>query len=369
MGNANGIITAPVSMADVQTVLGDASNDLSALCKSEQVNKFSRFKPVVFTYTGNPIDVANWHRGTTGLAGFNIPLYYSVLSLINILDDKPNGIDWDYIKPYGGMDAPYYLEHFKGYNHAATKLFLRWNGSDSAMNTNLGKVSADLITRGEVEGMINFSDIYGSIVKLPNWRFAIAVRKEGSIQAADILWKTSAETMSDISSVVDLKTAGLAVGTYRMYPFMCNGGEWDNYSGKVVDENTPTVFIPIPGMTYSTFVVKTIGGTVTIELYNVVVLNSTSVRIAARFMNTLSETITITGARFVLRADVGEADLATYNIPQFTVASGDTVNKTYNFTGLAPGTTYRVFFYYSGTYGNITDYRGVVTPTDGGAIN
>lgn len=41
-----GIISAPVSIDDVKQALGESSNDLATLCKSENINIWSRYKPI-----------------------------------------------------------------------------------------------------------------------------------------------------------------------------------------------------------------------------------------------------------------------------------------------------------------------------------
>ena len=46
MSIINGIIQAPVSIADVKTALGETSNDLAALCRSDKINMWAKFKPV-----------------------------------------------------------------------------------------------------------------------------------------------------------------------------------------------------------------------------------------------------------------------------------------------------------------------------------
>jgi hypothetical protein len=48
--NSNGIISAPVSIDDVKTVLGVASNDLATLCKSSNINMWARFKPINYNW-------------------------------------------------------------------------------------------------------------------------------------------------------------------------------------------------------------------------------------------------------------------------------------------------------------------------------
>ena len=41
-----GIISAPVSIDDVKRALGESSNDLATLCKSENINIWSKYKPI-----------------------------------------------------------------------------------------------------------------------------------------------------------------------------------------------------------------------------------------------------------------------------------------------------------------------------------
>ena len=45
MSNTNGVIAAPVSIYDVQHVLGQGSNDLATLCVSTAINRWARYKP------------------------------------------------------------------------------------------------------------------------------------------------------------------------------------------------------------------------------------------------------------------------------------------------------------------------------------
>ena len=61
MSIINGIIQAPVSIADVRTVLGETSNDLATLCKSEKINMWAKFKPVELNkpFTSDEFDFEN----------------------------------------------------------------------------------------------------------------------------------------------------------------------------------------------------------------------------------------------------------------------------------------------------------------------
>ena len=46
MSIVNGIITAPVSIEDIKEILNESSNDIATLCKSSNINMWSKYKPV-----------------------------------------------------------------------------------------------------------------------------------------------------------------------------------------------------------------------------------------------------------------------------------------------------------------------------------
>lgn len=153
----NGIISAPVSIDDVKQALGESSNDLATLCKSENINIWSRYKPinckgefkeypikedsdeivtssfskyncVVRCGMSIPIDTYKNLYNNYGGEGFAIKacehLYYD-----NVYGH--NGIDKDastYLHnvnasgkyfPKGGTNSPYRLSDFRNYNSKA----------------------------------------------------------------------------------------------------------------------------------------------------------------------------------------------------------------------------------------------------------
>lgn len=124
MSIVNGIITAPVTLEDVKSVLNEDSNDIATLCKSNNINMWSKYKPVKLrkkfvTDTLNsdgkswtaPSGRLGWWLGnnTVNDAALVIPL---VTSKSNFDDDKAK---WTYNKPYGGDSSPYRLSDFAGY--------------------------------------------------------------------------------------------------------------------------------------------------------------------------------------------------------------------------------------------------------------
>lgn len=123
MGYSNGIITAPVTFTDVQNALGASHTDLAALCKSSLINKFARYKPVVFASV-SPITDANRRSVAHGLV-LPTPVVGTSKSGDYIKTACEN--DWGYNKPSGGASSPYRLTDFAnaespssyGYDHNA----------------------------------------------------------------------------------------------------------------------------------------------------------------------------------------------------------------------------------------------------------
>lgn len=155
----NGIISAPVSIDDVKQVLGESSNDLATLCKSENINIWSKYKPIsckgdfkeypiredseeIVTSSYNkytcvvrcgmniPMDTYKNLRNNYGGEGFAIKACEE-LHLDNVYGIS--GVDKDastnshtvYASgkhfPKGGTNSPYRLGDFRNYNANAIR--------------------------------------------------------------------------------------------------------------------------------------------------------------------------------------------------------------------------------------------------------
>ena len=153
----NGIISAPVSIDDVKQALGESSNDLATLCKSENINIWSKYKPISCkgefkeypiredseeTVTSSfskytcvvrcgmniPMDTYKNLRNNYGGEGFAIEaceqFYYDNVYGHNGID-KDASTDSHYVNasgkhfPKGGANSPYRLSDFRNYNHKA----------------------------------------------------------------------------------------------------------------------------------------------------------------------------------------------------------------------------------------------------------
>lgn len=149
-----GIISAPVSIDDVKQALGESSNDLATLCKSENINIWSKYKPIsckgefkeypiredsdeIVTssyskYTcvvrcgmNIPMDTYKNLRNNYGGEGFAINGCYNFY--IDNVYGRVGGIHGDTTTsvsgkhfPKGGANSPYRLSDFRNYNSKAT---------------------------------------------------------------------------------------------------------------------------------------------------------------------------------------------------------------------------------------------------------
>ena len=149
----SGIISAPVSIDDVKQALGESSNDLATLCKSENINIWSKYKPIsckgdfkeypiredsdeIVTssyskYTcvvrcgmNIPMDTYKNLRNNYGGEGFAINGCYNLY--VDNIYGKNGGFSADTTTmvsgkhfPKGGANSPYRLSDFRNYNSKA----------------------------------------------------------------------------------------------------------------------------------------------------------------------------------------------------------------------------------------------------------
>lgn len=156
--DGTGDITYGVSIADVRKVLGVSSTDLRDLCKSENINKWARYKPVA--YAGFPIRF-------TGNTAFDKVTGLNINGMIGTPSDVAAyyGQEVTYVRPNGGMSSPYRLSDFNRYNHYAQKpIKIIWGSSfktDVAMYSTVDIY--DRTSSDEDSESISFSDIMAEI--------------------------------------------------------------------------------------------------------------------------------------------------------------------------------------------------------------
>lgn len=148
-----GIISAPVSIDDVKRALGESSNDLATLCKSENINIWSKYKPISckgefkeypIREDSDEIVTSSYNKYTCVVrCGMNIPMDtyknlrynyggegFAINGCYNLYVDniygKNGGISADTTTmvsgkhfPKGGANSPYRLSDFRNYNSKA----------------------------------------------------------------------------------------------------------------------------------------------------------------------------------------------------------------------------------------------------------
>lgn len=149
----SGIISAPVSIDDVKRALGESSNDLATLCKSENINIWSKYKPISckgefkeypIREDSDEIVTSSYSKYTCVVrCGMNIPMDtyknlrnnyggegFAINSCYNLYADniygRVGGIHGDTTTsvsgkhfPKGGANSPYRLSDFRNYNSKA----------------------------------------------------------------------------------------------------------------------------------------------------------------------------------------------------------------------------------------------------------
>lgn len=151
----SGIISAPVSIDDVKRALGESSNDLATLCKSENINIWSKYKPISckgefkeypIREDSEEIVTSSYSKYTCVVrCGMNIPMDtyknlrnnyggegFAIKACNNLYKDNVYGNN-GYISdntstmisgkhfPKGGANSPYRLSDFRNYSSKATR--------------------------------------------------------------------------------------------------------------------------------------------------------------------------------------------------------------------------------------------------------
>lgn len=107
-----------ISTSLVGNTIGSGSRDVGTLCTHPDINKWSKWKPVV----SNKVTGMTAQDMADSQFGLSIPFFSSRADLISFYTSTPAGT-WAYAKPTGGASSPYRLGDFRNYEHAATRFY------------------------------------------------------------------------------------------------------------------------------------------------------------------------------------------------------------------------------------------------------
>lgn len=136
------IVTQPVSMADVKSVLSQSTNDLETLCKANTINMWAARKAIYNTKVG-VLSADDWKgRTITGYktgGGLKKRAYIwdDYITSMDSATGNPTSQVWDYDKPVHDGSCKFRLHDFNGYYHNVGRAF--------TINTLFGNISNILI--------------------------------------------------------------------------------------------------------------------------------------------------------------------------------------------------------------------------------
>lgn len=226
-----GIISAPVSIDDVKRALGESSNDLATLCKSENINIWSKYKPISckgefkeypIREDSDEIVTSSYNKYTCVVrCGMNIPMDtyknlrynyggegFAIKGCYNFYIDNvygSNGIDKDASTdshtvnasgkhfPKGGTNSPYRLGDFRNYNSKAK--FNRFQTSIRELSdieiyySSTPKFNCVLYKNADVDDNTNVTmeDIITDLYLA--WSFWIQIRYDSPYNTTDKIYK------------------------------------------------------------------------------------------------------------------------------------------------------------------------------------
>ena len=226
MSIVNGIIQAPVTIADVKTTLGETSNDLAALCRSDKINMWAKYKPVELnkTFTSDEFDFENrkwrdnatWYRGAdfegVGICGIKIAHSSTLQSLTDLYDKGQS--NWSRVKVGSTFACPYRLSDFIGYKHAATAPFKR-PFVTSKTNENGSVFATMMIKNLDTENELTMQE-FG---KLSETYLGLALKDAAGRL---VYFMTTDKPLKNGGVNVEMQGIAFAPGDYKAYLFLCS---------------------------------------------------------------------------------------------------------------------------------------------------
>lgn len=280
-----GIISAPVSIDDVKQALGESSNDLATLCKSENINIWSKYKPisckgdfkeypiredsdetVISSYSkytcvvrcgmNIPMDTYKNLRYNYGGEGFAIKGCYNfyidnVYGVVGgIHDNTTTSVSGKHF-PKGGVNSPYRLSDFRNYcSKAKSNNFLSSLPQFRTVEvyySSIPKFNCVLYMNTNVDNNTNLTmdDIIPDLSL--GWSFWIQIRYDSPYNDTDKIYKNYyvGNCQKPTDYVYASKEITFDIGSgdklIDIVPFLA-------YTrNATLDDNTKIIFISLPG--------------------------------------------------------------------------------------------------------------------------
>ena len=193
MSNTNSLISSTDvrQFQDVKTVLAETVNNLGSLCRSGKVNKWSKWKPIIYaTVSGITEQILKSQN-----YGFTIPTFQDIASAIS------STYVWAYNKPVKYNR----IGDFRNYLHAAIMPYNiimpdYMTVGDSAIEVKLIDTTASMTYKAY---NLKLSDM------LPNYYFGVIIKRDSQVQIKTVSTVVSADSnIINISDCSLLQSAG-----------------------------------------------------------------------------------------------------------------------------------------------------------------
>lgn len=261
MGFANNKITAPISLSDVATALGETNLDVGYLCSSSKVKAWAKYKPVK---DDSPITQDGWWDGGNGLCGFTIPTTPSGTTtgtldrlVDKFTDDGVNG--WNYDQPKAGDWLR--LTDFEGYYTLASAPFGKLNDVTLVKDRDTVLSIVPFMsntTRDDVLKLSDFPRFYDPNTNEALYHFGafiVGYNNDGAQYRRVISDFKDNNNNPIIGATVDIPINDLPVGTYTIYCILANQPIGYNAETGLADRDVGVTAIPCPGIAPATLVI------------------------------------------------------------------------------------------------------------------
>lgn len=224
---------------------GRTDNEFGSKYRSAaQIDKWSKFKPVVSPKLFIAEDDEERWRGANGQCGFTIPRADTMASFKSSLED--GSALWSYTPPRGGTTEPMRMGDYRGYNPDAVNPlgdFVTNGISENGSSNAYGDVTFSIDVLDNLENNIMYGDI--SIDGTPLTDFYLGIYAWDN--TGKWIYKTNTEPLK-LSYNFNV-TMPMTTGDWHIIPFFCSvpqdSIEGNEHGGVYVSANVPSKNVSI----------------------------------------------------------------------------------------------------------------------------
>jgi len=275
------LTTTAITTTIVKQAIGVGSFNVGTLCKSTNINRWSKYKPVRYADV-DPVrgTGAVWWKANDGNCGLNIPNYPSMAAMFTAL--RNNVTMWDYLQPSGGSSQPFRIYDFGGYEHSAKPPLVPMV-LNPKYYASLGNLGASLDLRVQSAYELAIGDI-GVTYNLGSMYYGVAICKQGTAG-----YKYMTQTVNIATSqggAIDVPISS-ELGKYEVVYFLAS-----NPKALLSDPDKVNAFIPVPNAMQivdiqSTPISVTVSGTFALQTakYSIIIYNGYGVQMSINGCN------------------------------------------------------------------------------------